>query len=599
MKNFLSKLMSAQDRADRRFLVLVLLLRLGLNFLDFAALTGVGLLALALGNSGFNSGVLKPLSLPFVGEVFITAKLAVEIALLVTALFLLKSFAAVVLNLAATKRVAVMEAKATQKILSKVFNSGLVVKEDAQSPSATQNLVMVSTRSLFTEYIGASFVVVAEASLLAIILVGFLIVNPLATMLMCIYLSLIVVSLNYFVDRRLRAQSAESYYAAAASLAAVQDLHSIQREVRLARTAEFWINRVVEHKQRAATSSAMVLNLSSLPRYIVEAGLILGISGFIGGVVLFSDIPSQAMTIGIFLAGGLRLIASVIPLQSALNMQKQAATQGAAALHILSTINDRGCDPAEQGVSNQTSGPISIKFEHVVLVASDGYRVLDDINFELRAGAKYAFVGPSGAGKSSIFDVALGYTQPTSGSVTYGEGVTLECASNANLRVAYVPQRPEVVDGSLFENVTLGRNVDESSRLRVTEVLKTAGLSDLTTRFPTGLDAYISREAGLLSGGEMQRLGIARALYEQPQLLLLDEATSALDAETEASITETIDKLRGQVTIALIAHRLSTVQNADEIFYIENGRLVASGVYQNLIQTNANFAKAAELLKTF
>jgi ATP-binding cassette, subfamily B, bacterial PglK len=150
------------------------------------------------------------------------------------------------------------------------------------------------------------------------------------------------------------------------------------------------------------------------------------------------------------------------------------------------------------------------------------------------------------------------------------------------------------VTGSLVENVSL---VDDTSsdRSKVEQSLNRAGLSKFTSQ-PNWWELQIKPDSGQLSGGEIQRLGLARALYRDPKILFLDEATSALDAETEAEITKVLQELKKEMTVVLIAHRLSTVMGADKIIYLDSGRIVAEGTFQELKASVPNFARAVELM---
>jgi ATP-binding cassette subfamily C protein len=157
-----------------------------------------------------------------------------------------------------------------------------------------------------------------------------------------------------------------------------------------------------------------------------------------------------------------------------------------------------------------------------------------------------------------------------------------------------VTQRPHLVTGSLVENVSL---VDDTSsdRSKVEQSLNRAGLSKFTSQ-PNWWEMQIKPDSGQLSGGEIQRLGLARALYRDPKILFLDEATSALDAETEAEITKVLQELKNEMTVILIAHRLSTVMGADKIIYLDSGRIVAEGTFQELKAKVPEFARAVELM---
>jgi ABC-type multidrug transport system fused ATPase/permease subunit len=204
-----------------------------------------------------------------------------------------------------------------------------------------------------------------------------------------------------------------------------------------------------------------------------------------------------------------------------------------------------------------------------------------------------AIVGPSGAGKTTCFEIATGFRLPNSGKALIdGQDprLLLEYGQGA---IGIVPQRPHLISGNLAENVSLASTA-QTDLTKAAECLKLAGLHAYAN--PGALEMTVEPDAGQLSGGEIQRLGIARALYRDPGILFLDEATSALDAETEAQISKVLDSLRGKMTVVLIAHRLSTVMNSDKIIYLDKGRVVAEGSFTELQNKVPDFAKAVELM---
>ena len=161
--------------------------------------------------------------------------------------------------------------------------------------------------------------------------------------------------------------------------------------------------------------------------------------------------------------------------------------------------------------------------------------------------------------------------------------------------IGIVPQRPHLVTGTLAENVSL-ESAASTDNSKVIECLEKAGLEQFIGVDGQGLELEVTPDSGQLSGGEIQRLGLARALYRDPKILFLDEATSALDAETESKISKVLDSLRSQMTVVLIAHRLSTVMNADKIIYLDKGKVVAQGTFAELKKQVPDFAKAVQLM---
>jgi ATP-binding cassette subfamily C protein len=191
-------------------------------------------------------------------------------------------------------------------------------------------------------------------------------------------------------------------------------------------------------------------------------------------------------------------------------------------------------------------------------------------------------MGPSGGGKSSLIDIILSLHPPTSGEVLIGgQPSALYQRTHPDL-VSYVPQNPGLVSGSIRDNVALGIPGDKVEDDRVWRALEEAQLAEVVRAMPNGINSDLGKNTDSLSGGQMQRLGIARALYVKARLLILDEATSALDAETESEVSRIILELRGRTTVVVVAHRLSTIRKADRIYVLDKGKQVASGTFNEL-----------------
>ena len=223
---------------------------------------------------------------------------------------------------------------------------------------------------------------------------------------------------------------------------------------------------------------------------------------------------------------------------------------------------------------------------------SSGALVLNGISLVIERGRTYGIIGPSGAGKSTLVDVLLGLLDPVGGKLFLeGQPLTGIDKTSWQARLGYVPQAPFISDDTLRANVAFGVSASEADDKRVTECLEAANLSQLLDELPSGLDTRMGDRGSRLSGGQKQRLAIARALYKQPDILVLDEATSSLDTLNELAIQLAIQRLRGKVTLVIVAHRLSTIRDADHVFVLDNGRLVDEGTYDSLRTSSPLFAR--------
>lgn len=218
------------------------------------------------------------------------------------------------------------------------------------------------------------------------------------------------------------------------------------------------------------------------------------------------------------------------------------------------------------------------------------------MNLVIGEGQAVAFVGPSGAGKSTVADVILGILQPDSGAVTVGGVPPTEAIRRWPGAIAYVPQDVMLVNESIRANVALGMPRDSIDDDLVWDALHRANLADFLRGEALGLDTQVGERGLRISGGQRQRLGIARALFTRPRLLVLDEATSALDAEAEHAITTMVEELDGDVTTLIIAHRLSTIRNAELVVYLDGGRVVAKGTFDDVCARVPALHHQAELM---
>jgi ABC-type multidrug transport system fused ATPase/permease subunit len=238
-----------------------------------------------------------------------------------------------------------------------------------------------------------------------------------------------------------------------------------------------------------------------------------------------------------------------------------------------------------------------IEVEHVSLTYPGANQpALADVNLCVEPGKSLAIVGPSGAGKTSLVDVILGVIPTSTGQINISGKTPLEAISSWPGAIAYVPQNVLISDGTVRSNVALGFPPNVAIDELVWRALEVAQLSDFVRSLPRGLDSHVGENGTKISGGQRQRLGIARAMFTQPKLLVLDEATSSLDGQTESDISSSLATLRGEVTLVMIAHRLSTIREAGEVIYMDNGKILARGTFDQVRNQVPDFENQAQLM---
>jgi ABC-type multidrug transport system fused ATPase/permease subunit len=239
----------------------------------------------------------------------------------------------------------------------------------------------------------------------------------------------------------------------------------------------------------------------------------------------------------------------------------------------------------------------TIRFEKVRFhYGSDGPWVLDEISFTIPKGARIGFVGSTGSGKSTTLDILMGLLEPTEGKfLVDDQPISADRVRAWQQTIAHVPQSIYLTDSSLAENIACGVPHGAIDLKRVQQVARQARIADFIENQAGGYDALVGEQGARLSGGQRQRIGIARALYQEACVLVFDEATSALDNKTEQSVMEAIERLPDDVTLLIVAHRLTTVKNCDTIVELENGRVVAQGTYEQLLASSPSFRQMSRV----
>lgn len=583
-------------------------LRALLSILDLAGILAIGFVvtstAIFLTSGSDPNRVLEfaGLKIPAV-----TAQTLPWVSAAVLVLFLAKAFLSVLLTKRAAFFVATVEARSARTIAEIAFGGDL---GEARKRSREEMMYAIQSGSpsAFNVLLNAVNVLATEAVLFVVICFGFLLVDPWATLAAVLYFGLIAMVMQYVVGSLMTKAGEIAAEGAVAANTAISDLLSVFRELLVLGKRGKYIDGIYRARANAANSAANQYYLSGMPRYIIEAALLVGVALFVLAQAIGGDIVKSAATIGVFLSGGFRLTAALLPMQNAL-LTINAIIPSARTAHEILAL-DKGRDATMQ-LKNTPRGeapdsheqfdwnsPIGIELSDVSFSYPDAdHPALKNASFEVEPGTQVALIGPSGAGKSTIADLLCAVLTPTSGTIVRSDSINGSDGFGALGRVSYVPQRPGLVSGTILDNVALAESKDEANREQALEALKLANLTELILELPDGLLTPLGKLQDGLSGGQMQRLGLARALYSKPGLLVMDEATSALDAESEAEIQKALDSMRGKVTVVLIAHRLNTIQHADKVILVEAGLVKDSGTFKELVARNPSVERVVDLMR--
>ncbi|WP_460800583.1 ABC transporter ATP-binding protein [Microbacterium sp. GXF6406] len=421
------------------------------------------------------------------------------------------------------------------------------------------------------------------------------IIQPVIAVVTVIYLLLLGALLYFWISRHARRAGEINLESTIRTSRLILEIVSALKEVTLRGKEETVAAVVGTSRTRSARARANTYFLGQLPRYVMESGVI---GGFIvvGGAGYLLGGPEQAISaVAVFGLAGFRMAPSVSRFQTLMSQMLAASSYPRRVVQELRQAEQMSIESAARHEAPLASEPRALEFRNVSFSYSSGATpAIKNVSLTIPLGSSVAFVGASGSGKSTMIDLILGLLEPQSGEIWVDE-VRLSDARRAwRQQTSYVPQEVAVFDSTVAQNVALTWS-DDFDRPRVIHALDQAQVLDIIESRDGGVDASVGERGLALSGGQRQRLGIARALYTNPMVLVMDEATSALDTQTEADVTAAIAAATGDRTLITVAHRLSTVRNADLVFFMRDGEVVHSGTFDEVVAAVPDFAKQAAL----
>ena len=432
--------------------------------------------------------------------------------------------------------------------------------------------------------------VTAEVVLAVGILVLLLVVSPIGTALAVVVVGGSTVVLLLIVQPRLKRFGATAHAMQRSTLASLQESLQSVRDIKILGKERFFSEGYGRVRRLLARMLYIRGTLYELPRLVIETSLIGFILVFFAVTIATgSDAQSALATLGLFAYAGLRLQPSLQRIVAGFNSIRFASAPTADIYRDLRMVERHAAEP-------QPSGAISfereIGMEDVSFAYSGGdCEAIAGVNLTIRRGEQIGICGPTGGGKSTLVDLIAGLLSPTAGRVTVdGEDIATN-TRGWQRNLGMVPQMVFLADDSLRHNIAFGiADVDlDEDALR--EAVGLAQLDGFIESLPKGLDTMVGERGVRISGGERQRIAIARALYNRPQVLIFDEGTSALDNATEQELMDSLRRFRGTHTILLVAHRLSTVRDADRVIFVENGRVAGVDTFEGLRRSNDSFRR--------
>lgn len=351
------------------------------------------------------------------------------------------------------------------------------------------------------------------------------------------------------------------------------------KDVKVLNREEFFVRNYYETGEVGADIAKTYTVMNNIPRLAIETVFMVSVLAFIlvfiksGG-----DVTAILTTVATFAVAAVRVLPSVNRIntyiteisymQPCLDYVYENLQEGMKNDAILKARR-------ENGISEKLVLTDKIELNHITFHYPDTDKnIFTDAHMVVKKGQSVGVIGPSGAGKSTIVDILLGLLHAQEGEITC-DGIDIFKNYESWLaQIGYIPQTIYLIDESIRENIAFGIDADKVDEDRIWEALEEAQLADFVRSLPNGLDTTIGDRGVRISGGQRQRIGIARALYNKPEILVFDEATSALDNETEAAVMDAVNSFHGKKTMVIIAHRLNTIANCDVIYKVDNEKLV-------------------------
>jgi len=592
---------SILEPRDRSKLLAITLVQVIMGFLDLVGVIAIGALG-ALSVQGVEShkpgnkvgSLLKILNLQnlsFPGQVTVLGISAAVILIFKT-----------IISIYFTRKIffflSYKGAQISAELISKVLSQNLI---EIQRRTTQEILYIASTgvSNLLIGILATTINMLSDVAIFLIISIGLFVVDPTIAFTTSILFFVIAYILHHLLQVRAREFGIKINKLTVKSNEKILEVLNSYRETIVHHRRRFYAEEIRTLRYELGNIQAEQSFQPLISKYVIELSTVLGILGLAGYEFGTKNAVHAVAVVAVFMAASSRIAPAALRAQQNLLILKNSVGASSSTLTLmdeLKTIKIKQEATPDLTFEYPDFSPdivlssVSFKYE------SDTNFALSDINLHIRRGTSAAIVGPSGAGKTTLIDLILGILEPHNGNILIS-GVKPSTASERwPGAVSYVPQNVSISAGSIRENVGQGYSREVATDERIWAALELAQLSTAVSKLPKTLDTSVGEGGSRISGGQRQRLGIARALFTLPKLLVLDEATSALDGQTEADISESISKLSGKVTVVVVAHRLATVRSVSQLIYMENGRVIAAGTFDEVRSKVPDFDRQASLM---
>jgi len=486
----------------------------------------------------------------------------------------------------------------TKELIYKILNQSF---QEIQKRSVQENIYIITggVANITNGIISAVISLTADLVLLFVMLIGLFYVDSNVAFLTIIVFGSIAIILYKFTHLRAKHLGIKQMNLSIKSIEMIQEVISSFREAVIGGRRSFYSQEIGYSQKSLARNQAELAFLPTITKYVLEVTVVVGFL-LISAVTFSQNNAARSVAIiSVFLAASTRIAPAILRVQQVSITIKSATSSALPTILLIESLRREKIikDPVNKFINIHNNFIPKVKIENVSFTyANNNNETLKNISLDIEPGQIVALVGKSGSGKTTIVDIITGVLSPTAGKVTISYIESFDVSRKFPGAISYVPQDVFISNGTIRSNICLGFEIDEIPDSEIWQALETAQLLEVVSQLPKKLDSLIGDRGSKLSGGQRQRLGIARALITKPKLLILDEATSSLDSQTELDVSESILNLAGDVTVVIVAHRLSTVQKCNSVAYVDKGEIKSFGSFEKVRLDVPDFDKQAKLL---
>jgi ABC-type multidrug transport system fused ATPase/permease subunit len=489
------------------------------------------------------------------------------------------------------------------KIMNRNFNTKVLNTNSKKDVNQTsQEILYAATtgvNTLMTGILATSINILADISLFLILILGLFYIDPEVSVILVLIFVTIGFMLYKLINKRAGSLGAKSSYLTILNNNKILEILNSHKEIKVRGREKYYIDSLTDSRRKLGDVNAELAFQPLISKYVIELVSIFGILSLAVAQLASKDLVYGIAILGTFIAAISRITPSILRIQQGfISLKANTGIAGNTLVLIDSLKSFKERMPICKEINFHYDNFVpSIKLHDVYFSYGDSeHFALEAINLQILPGELVALVGPTGAGKTTLAELILGLNHPNQGVVEIS-GVSPEDAiSEWPGSIAYVPQQVYISQGTLMENICLGFDKDLVSIDHILKCIELSQLHNTVLNLPKGLNTDLGEHGSKISGGERQRIGIARALFTRPKILVLDESTSSLDSQTERDLSNSIISLRNESTVLIIAHRLSTVKSADKVVYLENGRVLFIGTFEQVKNNIPDFAIQASLM---